>query len=173
MNSTFARRTAAVPLLADLYPEIRDELIARMEARPWEDGETLIRQGDSEPRDLVLLVDGEVDVYVRAGTQRLHLATLGMGSLFGEVAFFDETSTRSADVIGRGPGLAAVLHRREWMELSALNHPAARIIETTLLRLLADRCLAATARIEGVLSGTAATGLAGVVSGLLPRPEKA
>ena len=93
---------ASLELLSDCSPEEIAQLVHRMEARTFEPGEVLMREG--EPGTFfALLLQGSVDV-TRAtpdGTERLAVA--GPGSIGGELALL-RRQARTATVTARGPG---------------------------------------------------------------------
>ena len=64
------------------------------------DGDPIVRQG--EVGDCMYVVQsGDVEVVLASGTGEHHLATLGPGDFFGEMALF-EKEVRSATVRARG-----------------------------------------------------------------------
>jgi putative peptide zinc metalloprotease protein len=86
----------AVPVLHRLgAPEI-DRLAMRLLITRYLPGDTIVRQGERGDR-FYILVDGHVDVSREDAGGSRHLATLGPGQVFGEMALLDQTP-RSATV---------------------------------------------------------------------------
>ena len=66
----------------------------------YQDGEIIIRQG--EQGDYVYVIqEGKVEVFETANDQEIHLAELGEGDFFGEMAVFEHT-VRSTSVRALG-----------------------------------------------------------------------
>ncbi|MCM2329244.1 MAG: mechanosensitive ion channel family protein [Lysobacter sp.] len=81
------RRQAAlarVDLFATLSEAERGELAEHLVYAPFVKGDTITRQG-AVAHWLYLVVSGEADVWVDAGGERNHVATLIPGSVFGEM----------------------------------------------------------------------------------------
>jgi hypothetical protein len=82
-----ARRQAAlarVDLFATLSEAERAELAEHLVYAPFVKGDTITRQG-AVAHWLYLVVSGEADVWIDAGGERAHVATLIPGSVFGEM----------------------------------------------------------------------------------------
>ncbi len=80
--------------------EFPPHLVDRL-AKNFAPGEALMRQGD-ETMDLFILLEGEVDVFMRESDESdaRQIDTLGSGDMAGEMAQFDGLP-RSADVIAK------------------------------------------------------------------------
>jgi uncharacterized membrane protein len=78
-----------VPMFRLLPPEELALLEEAATRQLFEGGETVFRQGD-RAEALYVVEKGAVDVIVNPGPDELVLATLTAGSLFGELAIFDE-----------------------------------------------------------------------------------
>lgn len=128
----------ATPLLSSLDRAAQDSLAWRFRPRPFSAGEVLIRAGDSNT-DLMVLLDGFVEVYARAADKRYLVAILDPGSLLGEVSFFDPSRRRTADVVAATEGVAAMLPRAAYDELVAERHPAAESLERAVLQAVSLR----------------------------------
>jgi CRP/FNR family transcriptional regulator, cyclic AMP receptor protein len=76
-----------------------DDLLKHMERRRFAKGARILRAGDHD-RSLYLIAVGAVDVVAETPRGPQHLAVIGEGSVFGEMAFFDG-APRSADVYAR------------------------------------------------------------------------
>ncbi len=99
------------PLLSDLKPHDLAALVPLMELRMLPKGEVAIQQGD-EGTSFFMLVRGSVKVSrdSRDGT-RHHLATMGRGAFFGEMALLTD-SPRAASVTCLHPTTIFELGRR-------------------------------------------------------------
>lgn len=99
------------PLFSDLKPHDLAALVPLMELRWLPQGELAIRQGD-EGTSFFMLVRGSVKVTrdTRDGS-RHHLATLGRGAFFGEMALLTD-SPRAASVACLHPTIVFELGRR-------------------------------------------------------------
>src|SRR3954454_19935035 len=91
---------------------------AKLERRPFDSGEELIKQGD-EGRELFLILDGIVDVEVDGE----EVAELGPGTLLGEMALL-EGGKRQASVYATTP-VRAVVVPPDGIDESALGELAA------------------------------------------------
>jgi len=67
----------------------------------YSDGAVIIRQGDSG-ECMYVIQEGQVEVTSKKDGVEIHLATLGEGDYFGEMALF-ENEMRSATVRAAGP----------------------------------------------------------------------
>lgn len=89
---------AKLPLLRQLEPELRDELISKARVVDLSEGQAACRQFDSD-RSLFILLSGRMAVAKRVGARRRRVvALLEAGSVFGEAAFFFGKK-RTADVV--------------------------------------------------------------------------
>jgi CRP/FNR family cyclic AMP-dependent transcriptional regulator len=126
---------AEVPIFADLGGRHLKKVAGAGRIVRFPDGAPIIRAGT--PGDaLYVLVDGNVSVRRRG----LPAVALGMGSFFGEMALFDD-STRSASVIATGPVVCLVITRTRFLKLLH-TEPA---IAVGLLKELARRLRVAQA----------------------------
>lgn len=128
-----------------LTPDEARCVVAHMRAVAYGKGATLLREGDGkDAAEMLLLLDGEVAV--DAGTQRVGggvpIATLGAGSVIGEVALLDGLP-RSAQVSALSPVRAAGLTRASLQALLD-NHPR---VAAKLMIALAQRI---TERLRGM-----------------------
>lgn len=158
-------RLASSPLLAALDAESRDALLPHFTAAPFTQGERLVTAGSTD-RDLMVVVDGNVNVFTRDGDLRYRLATLGPGDMIGEVAFFDPQSYRTADVVAATDGVVATLSPDAYIDLRRRAHPAASSLETQVVRLLVGRLQSADTLLATLLddhrSGRLALSIAGL-----------
>ncbi len=86
-----------LPIFSTLSPDAFGELFEHLTLRQYPAGAPIIRQG--EPGESVYFIArGEVDIVKSRGNQQQHLARLGAGSLFGEMALLSD-EPRSASVV--------------------------------------------------------------------------
>lgn len=95
---SFAARLTepAIPLLDDLDGDEKEHLFLSAGHRDVKAGENIMRKGDAGS-EMLLILDGAVEVTESPRGQRRVLTTLGAGQLFGEAGFLMNTP-RSADV---------------------------------------------------------------------------
>ncbi len=104
---------------------------------PYADGKTLVREGASD-RDMYLLLKGHAVVSQNHSGRAREIATLGPGSVFGEVSFVDAVS-RSASVTAQGP-VEVLAFNHQSLSASLGNHPRlAMQIHANLNRILGRR----------------------------------
>jgi len=134
-----------IPLLAGL--SLRQArvfaLISRLERHKA--GATVIRQGD-QARDMYVIVDGEIEVWIDQASQKKVLARLGRGTVLGEAGYFGQR--RTANVLAATP--LRVL-RFDSQDLERLRRRYPRIAATVfrnLNRVQAERLARATAMLQ-------------------------
>lgn len=89
------------PLFRPLEKNQRWDLVRRFQAHEVEAGTDLIHEGH-EGRGLFVLLDGHADVWKRDGDEKVLLATLGPGDVFGEISLLlDEPTTATVTAAGR------------------------------------------------------------------------
>jgi CRP-like cAMP-binding protein/GNAT superfamily N-acetyltransferase len=123
---SFAQRLndPSIPLLDDLDGDEKGRLLAVADQRDVGEGQTVISQGETG-RELMLLLDGAVEVSVTRHGRRRVLTTLGAGQIFGEGAFLMGTP-RTADVVAIAPTLVLAVDTRAFDALSS-NDPAVAV----------------------------------------------
>jgi CRP/FNR family transcriptional regulator len=81
--------------------------------REYEDGETVVRQG--EPGTSMFVVqEGRCEVVRQVGARQERIGELAVGDVFGEMAIF-EGETRSATVRAVGPARILTVDRRAFL----------------------------------------------------------
>jgi putative peptide zinc metalloprotease protein len=118
-----------------LVGERLKRLAARIETLDVPAGETIIRQGETGEEECFLLRSGRVEVLVRGaqGDER-SLATLGPGSLFGEVALLTD-EPRNATVKALEPCTLLTLRRTDLLEaLGEDRQTGERMLELVRMR---------------------------------------
>jgi len=128
----------ASKLFAGMPQEIRDELSSQFSTHTFTPGDVIIRAGDTG-RSLGVILEGQAAVVARKEDQVFRVATLPIGSLFGEVNFFDAQSQRTADIVGVTDGVAALLPSQIYERFAADGHAAAELLEKNVLHILAGR----------------------------------
>ncbi len=141
------------PLLAGMDYSVRDTLASRFVQHPFLAGEPVIRAGDTG-RHLGMLLEGNAIVQARRENQAYTVEILEPGRLFGEIAFFDAQSPRTADVIGTMPGVAALFPYRAYDELVRVGDPAAEVLEKNVVDILSKRIQATNERLAELLEAT-------------------
>lgn len=107
----------------------------RIEFKP---GETLLKAGESDD-SLNIMVSGEVEVTsVNSFGFSKRIATIGEGSVFGELAFFDG-KPRSASIRAISEGQLLRLSRKGFDQIAAWNPALAQQFLFDLGRILAYR----------------------------------
>ncbi|MGW6836289.1 SAV_2336 N-terminal domain-related protein [Streptomyces sp. NPDC054949] len=87
--------------MAELPPEQRDALLVHGELRAYEQGDVILRQGDSS-RHLMLIQNGWTKVTVHSASgQELLVGLRGAGDLLGDTEFFD-SGPRPESVVAVG-----------------------------------------------------------------------
>ena len=82
--------------------------------RTYEDGETIVREGETGEA-MYVIKDGTVEVVVRRDGREVRLGTAGPGEVIGEMAIFDR-EVRSATVRAVGPVRALTVDRSTFLQ---------------------------------------------------------
>jgi cAMP-dependent protein kinase regulator len=106
-------RTSSI--LSRIRPSERPDLIERFVTKAFEEGETLIAQGQ-ESDGLYLIASGGVEVVHREGNERTVIASLGVGEVVGEVALVLRRPA-NANVIAALPTVTLHLRRERFQQL--------------------------------------------------------
>ena len=94
------------PLFRPLEKDQRWDLVRRFQAHDVTQGTDLIHEGQ-EGRGLFVLLSGEADVWKRDGDEKVLLATLKPGDVFGEISLlYDEPTTATVTAGTRATVLA-------------------------------------------------------------------
>ena len=141
-------------LLADASDEEWATLLAHTRNRRFSPGDAIVTAGAAD-QSLYLVLQGQLEVLTEAtgrgrrGYRRL--ASVGAGSVIGELSFFDG-GARSALVRALTPAVLAEMSRLEFDALAAANPGLARQLLFDLGRILARRLRAAqgTTTVAGV-----------------------
>ncbi|MEC8191892.1 MAG: Crp/Fnr family transcriptional regulator [Myxococcota bacterium] len=169
--SDLAEMLSRSPLLAELEPETRTDLALKFEIRPFTAGQTLLADG-AEGRELMEILSGTADVFVREDHHRYRVATLEPGDLAGEHGFFSG-DTRGADVVGSSEGIVAVLTWEAYRSLTQAAHPGAAQLELAVLNSMRDRTLKTNARLGALVDATKTDGFRATFARLFGRVQAA
>jgi CRP/FNR family cyclic AMP-dependent transcriptional regulator len=138
-------------LLADASEEEWATLLEHTIYRRYRAGDAVVTAGASD-QSLYLVLEGQLEVLADRG-RRGHrpIASIGAGSVIGELSFFDGQA-RSALVRAVTPAVLAELSRAEFDALAVSNPALARRLLFDLGRILAQRLRAVqqTASTAGV-----------------------
>ncbi len=118
-------------------------LVARIEHHPAD--HLVIRHGD-RARDMYVIIDGEVDVWIDRGGERQSLANLTRGAVMGEAGYFGQTRTANAQTL-----VPARMLRFDSQDLERLRRRYPRIAATVfrnLNRVQAERLARMTALLQ-------------------------
>lgn len=87
----------AIPLFHGLTLRQARTFALMANVEHYQRGRSVIRSGDTE-NDMYVVIEGELDVWIRRDGKRVSLNKLGRGNTFGEVGYFSGNETRSANV---------------------------------------------------------------------------
>ena len=141
---------AFLDVLDEMVPSDRVEILTRAEELKFEDGQIIIEEC-VENRSIYFIIDGEVEVHSIAPTiadadRFVLLATLGVGSVLGEMTFLTHEKT-SARVVASGAVTTLTLDHRKLGQLVQSEPELAarfyRSIAITLAHRLAHSNIAA------------------------------
>jgi CRP-like cAMP-binding protein len=168
-NPDLAQMLLRSKLLGQMDQTHRAALALRFEPRPFSAGQVLISSG-AAGSELLEVLAGTAEVFVRDGDTRFRVTELIPGSLAGELSFFDPHTPRSADVIGSSEGIVAALPRDAYLSLVADQHPAAAALERVVMNIVAARLKRTDTRIGGLLEAHRAGGLIDALGRIFGRP---
>jgi CRP-like cAMP-binding protein len=148
-----ARAAEMLRSTAVMLPLTEEEarlIVSQMGLARFADGTVVIREGESEHTDhLLLLLEGQMAVQVGAAgnADGLALSVLGPGSVVGEVSLFDG-GLRSATCTAIGTVTAAGLSRRGLDRLIMTQPQVASRLMLGLAQRLADRVRALSDQLQ-------------------------
>jgi CRP-like cAMP-binding protein len=148
-----------ISLFEGLAPSEIEGVLRVCERAQFEPGASLMRQG--QPADSAFILEsGSVDVVTRLpGGGEAGVATLGPGSVIGEMALLD-SGQRSATVLAREPVGGYFLEREGFHMLLAQRNRAAFTIQSRI-----TRTLGAPFRQRWVSASSAGSSVAGSAAG--------
>jgi SulP family sulfate permease len=125
-------------LLKGLDDAALERLTELLDRRSFKQGEKVFLQGDTGD-DIYLVRRGSVRILIPLeGGQRHHLATIGRGDFFGELAFLDR-GVRSAEAEAKSPTEVFVLSRARFGQHTATQSSISIQVLGHLARVLAHR----------------------------------
>jgi CRP/FNR family cyclic AMP-dependent transcriptional regulator len=128
-------------LLADASDEDWATLLEHTRYRRFDPGGTVVMAGERD-QSLYLILEGQLEVLAQHGRRYRRIASVGSGSVIGELSFFDG-GARSAMVRAVTQAVLAELSPAEFEALAASNPVLARRLLFDLGRILAQRLRAA------------------------------
>ncbi|MEP7020486.1 MAG: cyclic nucleotide-binding domain-containing protein [Pseudonocardiales bacterium] len=144
-----AQQSGAAEQLRPFLPHASErewsELLRLATVRRLAPGETLISPGPGS-RSLFLVIEGQVEVLAPANRKWRHVATIGAGSVVGELAFFDG-GERSALVRALTDVSASELTHESFGALRRTNPELAMALVLDVGRVLSQRMRLAQAAI--------------------------
>ena len=140
MQSELERTLTRVPLFRQLGRAYVIDLAHNADMRDFDEGETIVREGD-DPESFYVIVQGAVEVVKErqedGGSQSRVVATLKDGDYFGELSIFDGLA-RSATVRTTAPTTCLVVPRWEILQtVEGSPEVARRMLEYLSSRLRA------------------------------------
>ncbi|MCZ8139583.1 MAG: Crp/Fnr family transcriptional regulator [Armatimonadota bacterium] len=130
------------PIFRDMTAEQVGILLDLSDERIYRDRDPVIRITETNP-DLFIVAEGGVEVRTATGDV---LATMGQGSVFGEVSIVDEMPA-SATVLSQGMTRLNVIHRKTLHALLDGDPKMKAQLMENLARILAGRLRAMNAHI--------------------------
>jgi hypothetical protein len=118
----------SVPALAALPGEMRRVLAGYMREERYAAGDTVVVQGDVGDR-FYLVVEGRANVETARDGNRVEIATLEPGALFGELAVIKHEHRRLATVTAITPLTTLTLGTNEFAELENRYPEMRRVVE--------------------------------------------
>ncbi len=125
--------TGTNPIFRPFPRGVRAEIIKRFQEFPVDPGDELIGEGE-EGQGLFLILKGAVEVTKKDGAQKLKLATLKEGDVFGEIALIQDSPT-TATCTATTRGELLFLPKRDFASLVA-RHPE---LKAELAKITAER----------------------------------
>ncbi len=113
---------SSVALFKDVPEQDLKNILSIATVERFEPGEIVLIEGEAT-NDLMILRDGNVEVYVSRGDQKVPICQLGAKSYFGEMSVFDDYP-RSANVRALNEATVLRIDRDSFRELLHSN-PAA------------------------------------------------
>jgi phosphoserine phosphatase RsbU/P len=123
MNQDIFNVLSKLPFLADARPEIIQRLVDTANERRFAPGQIILEEG-AIGREMMVILEGQVEVLKGQGSEEIFLASRGAGEIFGEMAFI-EALPRFATIRAMEPTLV--------LEFSESDLRAALILQPELL----------------------------------------
>jgi len=97
----FVSTLSRIPMLSELTQEDRMNVADCLKARPFEDGDVIIRQGDETAESMFFIEDGVVSIRVKQNNSEREVTSLSTGDYFGERALVTR-EPRQATAVAQG-----------------------------------------------------------------------
>lgn len=117
------------PLFRSLKPEQRRELIEQAALEVHEPGSFVIQEGD-DGNHLFVIKSGSVEVYTSLKDERIDLATLDPGEIFGEISILTGSPT-TANVVALTRTELVKFSRREVIQMAEKHPQVAHLLSET------------------------------------------
>ena len=150
---TFDSALMRSPLFSGMDVQSRAAIVPHFTPFTFRPNDPIVRAGDAG-RHLGVMLDGTAVVQARRSGQAYTLEQLGAGRVFGEIAFFDPQSPRTADIIGTSHGTAALLPFHTYAEMVKAEELGAAYLEKNVLDLLGRRIQATNQTLAQLLDST-------------------
>ena len=146
MDKTATRLISGIPLFAGIEPAGLERVLRIFQPVAFAAGAHLVRQG--QPADGAYIIEaGTAEVMTTLpGGGEAAVATLGPGSVLGEMALL-ESGTRSATVVSRSPVAGQFIERDAFRMLLAQHDSAAFTIQNRITLTLCQRLRELNAKI--------------------------
>jgi CRP-like cAMP-binding protein len=118
-------------LFKSLDEEGRARLMKGATSVTFDTGQVVVREGDPGEA-LYLIRQGVVDVHTMREGQRFHLATLGPGACFGEVALLSGRP-RTATVVAKEPCTLLCFYRSQIDEILVAYPKVRKLLESVVM----------------------------------------
>ncbi len=141
------RLLASTTLFRGFSEQELEPLASRLQPRSFPRGSYIFREGDPG-RTFYVIADGQVKIaHLGRQGEEIVFALLTAGDTFGELALFDEESTRTADAQAAEPTDCLALNREPFMTFAETHPPLMRHLVRVLSVYLrrADEALAEAA----------------------------
>jgi CRP-like cAMP-binding protein len=106
--------------------------------RRFAPGETIVHQGD-RGAEMFVIINGNADVWIAAGTERHRIAEMRRGDVFGEMGLVRGGTERSADVVAASEVEALAVDERFLQRIQRRYPRIASKVLLNLSRILSDR----------------------------------
>jgi len=120
---------AKSPLFRSLKPEQRRELIEQAALEVHEPGSFVIQEGD-DGNHLFVIKSGDMEVYTSLKDERIDLATLGPGEIFGEISILTGSPT-TANVVALTRAELVKFSRSEVVNMAEKHPQVAHLLSET------------------------------------------
>ncbi len=121
------------PLFKHLSERWRQRLAEGSTAESFEQGETVIDEGQTDQHHLFIVLDGEAKVWTRSPKREVELKRLRVGSYFGEVSLLSDKSATATVEAATQPLRVVALDRDLLIELIDEDEKVRNMLEGVTL----------------------------------------